>query len=64
MMKRRSREMMDQEFSEMQLSDAKTEGYRAYQNGHSNNDNPYNNNEEWLLLLAWEEGYSAAAWDD
>jgi hypothetical protein len=45
-------------------SDARDEGYRAYQNGLSRDDNPFNNNEEWELHLAWEEGRSSAAWDD
>ena len=45
-------------------TDAKDEGYRAYQEGLSRDDNPFNNNEEWSLHLAWEEGRSSAAWDD
>jgi hypothetical protein len=45
-------------------SDAREEGYRAYQEGLSHDDNPFNNNEEWDLHLAWEEGRSQAAWDD
>ena len=45
-------------------SDAREEGYRAYQDGVSQYDNPYNNNEEWDLHLAWDEGRSQAAWDD
>jgi hypothetical protein len=45
-------------------SDAREAGYRAYQNGLSRDDNPFNNNEEWELHLAWEEGRSSAAWDD
>jgi ribosome modulation factor len=43
---------------------AREDGYRAYQNGLSRDDNPYNNNEEWDLYLAWEEGRSQAARDD
>jgi hypothetical protein len=27
-------------------------------------DNPYNNNEEWDLHLARQEGFGQAAWDD
>jgi hypothetical protein len=45
-------------------SDARDEGYRAYQDGLGRDDNPFNNNEEWELHLAWEEGRSSAAWDD
>jgi hypothetical protein len=45
-------------------SDARDEGYRAYQDGMSRDANPFNNNDEWGLHLAWEEGHSAAAWDD
>jgi ribosome modulation factor len=45
-------------------SEARDEGYRAYFDGRSRDDNPFNNNEEWELHLAWEEGRSAAAWDD
>ena len=45
-------------------SEAKAEGYRAYQNDLSRDDNPFNNNDEWDLHLAWEEGRSQAAWDD
>jgi hypothetical protein len=45
-------------------SDARDEGYCAYQDGLSHDDNPFNNNDEWELHLAWEEGRSAAAWDD
>jgi hypothetical protein len=44
--------------------DAREAGYRAYQNDLSRNDNPFNNNDEWDLHLAWEEGRSQAAWDD
>jgi hypothetical protein len=40
-------------------SDAREEGYRAYQDGLSSNDNPFNNNEEWDLHLAWKEGRKA-----
>ena len=43
---------------------AREDGYRAYQNGLSRDDNPYNNNEEWDLHLAWQEGWSQAGWDD
>jgi hypothetical protein len=45
-------------------SDAREEGYRAYQDGLMPADNPYNNNEEWDLHLAWDEGWSRAGWDD
>jgi hypothetical protein len=45
-------------------SEAKDEGYRAYQNHQSRDDNPFNNNDEWDLHLAWNEGHSNAAWDD
>jgi ribosome modulation factor len=57
-------EMDELNFSQEQLSEAKDEGYRAYQNGHSSRDNPYNNNEEWPLLSAWIDGYCVAAWGD
>jgi ribosome modulation factor len=51
-----------QDFTE---SDAREEGYRAYQAGsRSSDDNPFNNNEEWELRQAWNEGWSNAAWDD
>jgi hypothetical protein len=45
-------------------SDAREEGYRAYQNDLSRDDNPYNNTDEWDLHLAWQEGWGNAAWDD
>ena len=45
-------------------TEARDEGYRAYQDGMTSNDNPFNNNEEWELHLAWNEGYYRAAWDD
>jgi hypothetical protein len=45
-------------------SDAREEGYRAYRDGLMSDDNPYNNNEEWDFYLAWNEGWSQAAWDD
>lgn len=44
--------------------DARDEGYRAYWEGLSRDDNPFNNNDEWELHLAWEEGYCNAEWDD
>jgi len=44
--------------------DARNEGYRAYRDGLMPDDNPYNNNEEWDLHLAWQEGWSQAGWDD
>jgi ribosome modulation factor len=43
---------------------ARKEGYQAYQDGLCSDDNPYNNNDEWDLYLAWKAGYQAAAWDD
>lgn len=61
---------MDEEYynwihsSDFTESDARDEGYRAYQNGLSRDDNPFNNNDEWDLHLSWEEGYGNAAWDD
>jgi hypothetical protein len=61
---------MDEEYyrwihdSETTESDAREEGYRAYQDGLMPGDNPYNNNEEWDLHLAWQEGWSQAGWDD
>jgi hypothetical protein len=45
-------------------SDAREEGYRAYQDGLMPGDNPYNNNDEWDLHLAWQEGFGQAGWDD
>jgi hypothetical protein len=45
-------------------SDARYDGYRAYQHGLSCHDNPYNNNDEWDLHVAWSEGWSQAGWDD
>lgn len=45
-------------------NDAHADGYRAYLDDLSTDDNPYNNNDEWHLHLAWNEGWSAAAWDD
>lgn len=45
-------------------TDARDEGYNAYLKGLSRYDNPFNNNDEWELHLAWEEGHSNAAWDD
>lgn len=40
--------------------DARKDGYRAYLDGLKCADNPYNNNDEWDLHLAWEEGWSQA----
>lgn len=54
-------------FAEKQAYD---EGYRAYVDGLSYDDNPYNNNDEWdpfnewELNRAWCEGYADAGWDD
>jgi ribosome modulation factor len=64
MMKTKETKMEESVFSLNQLEDAKSDGYRAYQDGQTSSDNPYNNNEEWDLMLAWHEGYSDAAWDD
>ena len=47
-----------------QKVDAQNDGYRAYQNGLNRNDNPFNNNDEWDLHLAWLDGYMQAAQDD
>ena len=44
--------------------DARQEGICAYQNDQKKSSNPYNNNDEWDLHLAWNEGWSQAAWDD
>ena len=55
---------MDEDLYYLARDLAREDGYRAYQNGLSRDDNPYNNNEEWDLYLAWEEGLSQAAWDD
>ena len=61
---------MDEEYynwvhsSDHTVSDAREEGYRAYQNGMGSEDNQYNNNDEWDFYLAWDEGWSNAAWDD
>jgi ribosome modulation factor len=46
------------------VDDARQEGYRAYQDGLSRDDNPYNNNDQWELNQAWLEGFMEAAWDD
>ena len=55
----------DEVLRNMQKRDAKTEGYEAYQNGLTQDDNPYENVEsEWDLRDAWSEGWSDAAWDD
>lgn len=35
---------------------AREEGHRAYLDGLSRDDNPYNN-EDWDLHLAWKEGF-------
>lgn len=44
-------------------ADAKDEGYIAYTKGLSSHDNPFNDNDELELHLAWEEGHSNAAWE-
>jgi hypothetical protein len=54
---------MDEEYRTTEF-DAREEGCRAYQDGLMPSDNPYNNNEEWDLHLAWQEGFGQAAWDD
>lgn len=54
---------MDKEYRTIEFY-ARREGYRAYLNGLSQADNPYNNNEEWDLHLAWDEGWNNASWDD
>ncbi len=40
------------------------EGYRAYVDDRSYDDNPYDNDDEWELNRAWAEGYADAGWDD
>lgn len=61
---------MDEEYynwihePELTEYDVKDDGYRAYQNGLSSHDNPYDNSDQWNFHLAWGEGWSAAAWDD
>lgn len=40
------------------------EGYRAYVDDVSYDDNPYNNNDEWDLNRSWAAGYTDAGWDD
>ena len=55
---------MEKEYSKLELSQAREEGYRHYQEDNGNvNNNPYNNNEEWLLNQAWKDGFYDAAWD-
>ncbi len=46
------------------IDDARREGYRAYQDDLSRDDNPYDNNDQWELNRAWLEGFMEAAWDD
>jgi ribosome modulation factor len=46
------------------LAWARKQGYQAYQDGFNPDYNPYNNNDEWHLHLAWRAGYDDAAWDD
>lgn len=55
---------MDEEYlrcSDSAEVDARKAGYRAYQDGLSRDDNPYN---DWYLQIAWDEGWHDAAWDD
>ena len=51
-------------FKVLKIKNAYDDGYSAYLNDLRKSDNPFNNNDEWDLLRAWDEGYDAAAWDD
>ena len=56
--------MNSQQLKDLAEKEAYDDGYRAYVEDRSYDDNPYNNNDEWNLLVAWNEGYSDAGWDD
>lgn len=49
---------------DVDLQDAIREGYQAYLNRLTINDNPYDNNDEWDLHQAWLAGYYEAGFDD
>lgn len=51
-------------YNEENLANARDDGYQAYIDGLSKSDNPFNNNGEWDLLCAWNQGYDDAGWDD
>ena len=51
-------------FKVLKIKNAYDDGYSAYLNDLRKSDNPFNNNDDWDLLRAWDEGYDAAAWDD
>ena len=55
---------MEKEYSSEELKYAMDEGYSHYLKNGTNDENPYNNNEEWQLNRAWNDGYYQAAWDD
>ena len=47
------------------LNEAYWDGYNAYLNDQSVQDNPYKTDaKEEALWEQWKEGYYAAAWDD
>ena len=48
----------------MTEDDARQDGYHDYLDGLMPGGNPFINNDEWDLHLAWSEGWSQAAWDD
>lgn len=45
-------------------SDAYWEGYRAYQDGASIDDNPYDTDGMYEFWINWKEGFYDAGWDD
>ena len=45
------------------IDDAHRDGYWAYHDGLSRDDNPYDNNSEWDLNQAWLDGFMEAVWE-
>ena len=47
-----------------ELKAVRRDGYRAYMDGESYGDNPYDYDADPMAHEAWSEGYNDAAWDD
>jgi hypothetical protein len=46
------------------LKMAREDGYQAYQDGLTQDDNPHDNGDGWEQQEAWREGFYEAGWDD
>jgi ribosome modulation factor len=60
-----SQQLDNEVLRDLQKRQAYDEGYDAYVDGLTQDDNPYENVEsEWDLRDAWSDGWYNAAWDD